>query len=119
LALREGDLSEQKTAKTPDSRYLVVRGRLWRTSNPALDEADRRKLVHELMDARRDVKTSNGDKDALADARRRIHQAKVGLRERGEVWWCDGAPDFSRRLAKNTPYAEWFASMEHSPERDV
>jgi hypothetical protein len=22
--------------KTPDGRYLVVRGRLWRTSNPAL-----------------------------------------------------------------------------------
>jgi hypothetical protein len=98
-----------KALKTPDSQYLVIRGRLWRASNPSLDEDERGKLVHELMNARRDVKTSKGDEDALADARRRVHQAKVGLGERGEVWWRDGAPDFNRRLAKNTPYAEWFA----------
>ncbi|TWF49482.1 hypothetical protein [Neorhizobium alkalisoli] len=41
-----------------------------------------------------------------------VNDAKVGLGERGEVWWSDGAPDFNRHLAKNTPYAEWYASVE-------
>ena len=31
--------------QTPDGRYFVVRGRLWRTSNPALDPAERERLV--------------------------------------------------------------------------
>ena len=25
---------------------------------------------------------------------------------RGPVWWEDGAPDYNRRLLKNTPYSE-------------
>jgi hypothetical protein len=33
----------------------VVRGRLWRTSNPALDLAERKQLVRDLMAARRAV----------------------------------------------------------------
>jgi len=40
---------------TPDQRYLVVRGRLWRASNPALAETDRARLTRELMAARRAV----------------------------------------------------------------
>ena len=35
---------------TPDGRYFVVRGRLWRTSNPSLDPARRQELVDELME---------------------------------------------------------------------
>ena len=34
---------------TPDGRYFVVRGRLWRASNPALDCVTRDRLVKELM----------------------------------------------------------------------
>jgi hypothetical protein len=34
---------------TPDGRYLVVRGRLWRTSNPALSPERRQALVDALM----------------------------------------------------------------------
>jgi len=30
------------------------------------------------------------------------------------VWWTDGAPDYNRRLARNTPYAAWF---EHATQR--
>ena len=37
---------------TPDGRYFVVRGRLWRCSNPALPAATRERLVKELMQAR-------------------------------------------------------------------
>ena len=40
---------------TPDGRYIVVRGRLWRTANPALSEAARSEFVAALMDARREL----------------------------------------------------------------
>lgn len=98
---------------TPDGRYLVVRGRLWRSSDPTLDPALRARLVGELMDARRAVGRARraGDLAALRTARGRVQAAKVGLGERGPVWWGDGAPDLTRRLAKNTPYAGWFATV--------
>lgn len=99
---------------TPDGRYLIVKGRLWRTTNPGLGEQERERLVHELMDARRAVKTAkaSGDEEHLAAARRDVNSAKVGLGERGPVWWTDGAEDLNRHLVKNTPYAEWFARTQ-------
>ena len=98
---------------TPDGRYFVVRGRLWRCTDPALPEAERQPLVKKLMKARRDVKTAKAqDDDALMkDARRRVHEAKVALGERGPVWWDDGAPDYNRRMAANTPYRAWYESV--------
>nr|WP_223176683.1 hypothetical protein [Sphingomonas hominis] len=98
---------------------MVVRGRLWRRSNPALSAERRAELVSELMDARRIVGSAGraDDRDAVAAARARVHAAKVALGERGPVWWHDGAPDLNRHLARNTPYAAWFAGLadEHSP----
>jgi hypothetical protein len=38
---------------TPDGRYFAIRGRLWRTANPSLAEAERAGLVARLMAARR------------------------------------------------------------------
>lgn len=96
--------------QTPDGRYFVTRGRLWRRANPTLDPATRRLLVKELMSARRAVRDGEDDK-AIATARRRVDDAKVALGERGPVWWDDGAPDYNRRMAANTPYAGWFASL--------
>ena len=98
---------------TPDRRYLIVRGRLWRTSNPELSEAMRQHLVNDLMDARRAVKDAkaSGDAEAMVAARKAVDRAKKGLGERGPVWWTDGAPDYNRHLAKNTPYAAWFAAL--------
>lgn len=97
---------------TPDGRYIVVRGRLWRRANPNLSEAHRAELVADLMSARRAVGTAlrDGDDAALVAARARVHEAKVGLGERGPVWWRDGAPDQNRRMVRNTAYAEWFAA---------
>jgi hypothetical protein len=40
---------------TPDGRYFVVKGRLWRMSNPGLDPEQRQALVNQLMQARRQV----------------------------------------------------------------
>lgn len=97
---------------TPDGRYIVVRGRLWRRANPDLPEARRQALVEALMTARRAVKAAlRGSPEALAGARAQVDAAKVALGERGAPWWTDGAPDYNRRLARNTPYAEWYASV--------
>lgn len=97
--------------RTPDGRYFVGRGRLWRLSDPALDPAEREALVRELMAARRAVRDAKGHRSATAEARARVDAAKRALGERGPVWWTDGAPDHDRRMAANTPYAEWFASL--------
>ena len=98
---------------TPDGRYFVVRGRLWRASNPALSEEERDRLTRELMRHRSAVGRAKraGDRDGLREARLGVHHAKVALGERGPVWWNDGSPDYNRHLAKNTPYAPWFASL--------
>lgn len=99
---------------TPDGRYFVVRGRLWRRSNPALDDATRERLVADLMAARRAVKTglAASDDEALKSARSRVDQAKHALGERGPLWWNDGAPDLNRHLVRNTQYAGWYAALE-------
>lgn len=100
---------------TPDGRYIVVRGRLWRRSNPSIPPQERERLVHRLMEARRAVALAGkaGDPQAMAGARRQVDEAKRGLGERGSPWWTDGAPDLNRHLARNTPYAEWFARQDH------
>jgi hypothetical protein len=97
---------------TPDGRYFVVRGRLWRMSDPSLDPAARETLVRDLMSARRAVRDAGDDPEAVREARARIDAAKHALGERGPVWWPDGAPDLNRRMARTTPYAEWFAGLE-------
>ncbi|QNE33045.1 hypothetical protein F1C10_14715 [Sphingomonas sp. NBWT7] len=98
---------------TPDGRYIVVRGRLWRRANPDLPEERRQALVDELMHARRAVRTAKAANNApaLADARARVDAAKVALGERGPVWWQDGAPDLNRHMARTTPYADWYATF--------
>jgi len=92
---------------TPDGRYFIVAGRLWRTTNPAIPVAERQRLVSRLMEARRAVKEARSGRGDMSLARAEVDAAKVALGERGPVWWNDGAPDFNRRMAKNTPYAEW------------
>jgi hypothetical protein len=100
--------------RTPDGRYFVVRGRLWRMSNPELAPDKREQLVRELMAARRAVRAAQGDPAALQAARTLVDEVKRALGERGPVWWTDGAPDYNRRLAKNSPYADWFADLTRS-----
>ena len=46
------------------------------------------------------------DAEAEKTARAAVHEAKVALGERGPVWWDDGAPDYTRKLVENTPYAQ-------------
>jgi hypothetical protein len=103
---------------TPDGRYFVVRGRLWRRSNPALREEERERLVRKLMRARSGVGRAcrAGDAEAERTARREVHQAKVALGERGPPWWEDGAPDYNQRPVRDTPYARWYRELPHPEE---
>lgn len=100
--------SANKYPSTPDGRYFIVNGRLWRTSNPNLEPQERQRLVEVLMTARRQVGAAkkSGDAEAERRARAAVDEAKRALGERGPVWWTDGAPDFNRRAVANTPYAE-------------
>lgn len=94
---------------------MVVQGRLWRVSNPALKETERQDLVIALMNARRAVKQAKGDPSTTKVARRSVDAAKVALGERWPVWWEDGAPDYNRKLAKTTPYRDWFERLARFP----
>lgn len=98
---------------TPDDRYFVVRGQLWRCSNPSLDEHERQRLVCDLMGARRAVKAAkaSGDPGEMTRARASVQAAKVALGERGPVWWVDGSPDLNRHQVENSPYADWYRSL--------
>ena len=98
---------------TPDGHYFVVRGRLWRMAKTSLVEAERAELVDRLMAARRAIRDAkkDADGDAEATARGVVDTVKRALGERGPVWWDDGSPDFNRHMAKNTPYADWYAKV--------
>lgn len=106
--------SSKPPPTTPDGRYLVVRGRLWRRSNPHLSAEVRQQWVDALMDARRAVESAKRSSDPAAEAlaHAAVDHAKHELGERGPVWWSDGAADYNRHLAKNTPYADWWAEIE-------
>lgn len=99
---------------TPDGRYIVVRGRLWRASDPSLATERRDELVRELMDARRAVGHArrSGNAEDEKTAHMAVNAAKMALGERGPPWWSDGAPDLNRHMAKNTSYANWFEAID-------
>jgi hypothetical protein len=78
---------------TEDGRFLIVGGRRWRATDPAIPEKLRQELVNELMAARRLVRT---DPDT---ARPRVQDAKVALGERGDPWWEPTADGLRVRLA--------------------
>ncbi len=109
-------MRQQKTPKvyatTPDGRYFVVRGRLWRCSNTALDPDVRARLVADLMTARRAVAAAKRGHADMADARAQVDATKRGLGERGPVWWADGAPDENRHMVANSTYRDWFAALD-------
>ena len=105
-------MSKEPPATTPDGRYIVVRGRLWRRSDPSLTQDERVRLTADLMRGRCAVRDALAGRGELAGARAQVDAAKRGLGERGPVWWSDGAPDYTRRLARNTLYAEWWAATD-------
>ena len=96
---------------TPDGHFFVAKGRLWRCTDPSLDDSARRAAVKALMQARRAVRVA-GDEAATRAARDAVDAAKRRLGERGPVWWTDGAPDEGGKHPRNSIYADWWATLE-------
>jgi hypothetical protein len=84
---------EEDGTMTADGRYLIVSGRRWRATDPAVPESLRKELVNELMAARRLVRSDP------ETARPRVQDAKVALGERGDPWWAPTLDGRRVRLA--------------------
>jgi hypothetical protein len=82
-------------------------------ANPDLEEAEREELVRRLMAARRAVREAKQSADLKAEvgAHKAVDDVKRALGEQGPVWWKDGSSDLNRHMAKNTPYAVWYAKI--------
>ncbi|MEH6819614.1 MAG: DUF3253 domain-containing protein [Dietzia psychralcaliphila] len=86
-------MTSNEVEHTEDGRYIVVRGRRWRATDPSIPDTLRTELVSALMTGRRLVKTEG---DA---ARVMVHDAKVALGERGDPWWEPTEEGTRQRLA--------------------
>lgn len=96
------DLQERIDRRRSAETHMVIDGRRWRRTDPAIDDDLRQSLVDELMSARRAVKSAKRDDDSerVAAARRRVDDAKVALGERGPTWWDEiDSEDVSTRVA--------------------
>ncbi|QWZ07299.1 hypothetical protein KRR39_17785 [Nocardioides panacis] len=91
--------------RTADGRYLVIGGRRWRASDPAVPEQRRAELTRVLMAWRREVRRTKGTEDEPA-ARAGVQASKVALGERGTPWWEQS--DDERR-------ARWSAAVPEPP----
>ncbi|MFJ3175964.1 hypothetical protein ACIPJK_35045 [Streptomyces roseus] len=80
---------------TPDGHHVVIKGRRWRATDPAIpDDASARLRAH-LMAPRRAVAAARRAEDPEAEqaARDRVQVAKVALGERGVPWWEQSAAE--------------------------
>ncbi|NNE53931.1 MAG: hypothetical protein HKN30_16205 [Sulfitobacter sp.] len=104
-------MSREDYPVTPDGHFFVSKSRLWRCTDPSLDDSERRAAIKALMQARRAVRDSEGEAEERA-ARDAVETAKRRLGERGPVWWDDGKPDEGGKHPKNTIYADWWSNLD-------
>ena len=78
-----------------EERWLVIDGRRWRRTDPAIPEELAAALRSHLGRGRSGVRSAKraGDEEAIAAARRRVGLAKHGLGERGPYWWDRPEPE--------------------------
>jgi hypothetical protein len=69
-----------------DEKWLVVDGRRWRRTDPAIPDDALARLKSHLGRGRSGVRTARDDAE-LEATRHRTQLAKVGLGERGTPWW--------------------------------
>ena len=94
------------TEHTADGHYVVIDGRRWRATDPAIPETRRAELTAILMAWRREVRRTRGT-DGEAAARRGVNAAKIALGERGSPPWWEQS-DAQRR-------ARWEARVAAPP----
>ncbi|MCH8559147.1 biopolymer transporter Tol [Nesterenkonia sp. LB17] len=87
-------------------RWLVIKGRRWRRTDPALPEELVAALKSHLGRGRSGVGAGKktGDDERVAASRRRVGLAKTGLGERGPYWW--ERPEAQRIAAAKQSLAE-------------
>ena len=102
-------MSSTGPERTADGRYVVVDGRRWRATDPAVPEREAAVLRRWLMAARRDVGTAtrHDDTAGVSAARARVQAAKTALGERGPAWWEQS--DDERR-------ARWLAGLRQAAD---
>lgn len=69
--------------RTEDGRYIVIKGRRWRATDPDIPEDRNAELRSILMAWRREVKRTSGAPESRAG----VQATKVALGERGTPWW--------------------------------
>jgi len=78
-----------------DGRYVLIGGRRWRATDPAIPAERRAELQRLLMAWRREVRRTKGT-DEERTARDGVHAAKVALGERGPPPWWEQSDDQRR-----------------------
>ncbi|MBB6627487.1 hypothetical protein H5V45_09145 [Nocardioides sp. KIGAM211] len=93
---------------TEDGRYVVVDGRRWRATDPAIPEGRRDELTKVLMAWRREVRRTKGT-DEEATSRAGVQATKVALGERGEKWWEQSDEERRARWSAEVPVPDGFS----------
>ncbi|GAB2867571.1 hypothetical protein [Nocardioides pacificus] len=88
--------------RTPDGRYVVIDGRRWRATDPAIPEERRDELTRTLMAWRREVRRTKGTDDEAA-SRAGVQATKVALGERGTPWWEQSDDEREARWSADVP----------------
>ncbi len=87
---------------TEDEKWLVVDGRRWRRTDPAIPADALARLTSHLGRGRSGVRTASSEAE-LEATRNRTHLAKVGLGERGTPWWEQTAAERRTRWEAVVP----------------
>lgn len=95
--------------RTPDGRHVIVGGRRWRATDPAIPEGRRAELTRILMAWRREVRRTKGTPDE-ARSRAGVQAAKLALGERGQPpWWEQSDAERRARWSADVPVPEGFS----------
>ncbi len=86
MGVQTGVVREPTGSPSEDEKWLVVDGRRWRRTDPAIPDDVLARLKSHLGRGRSGARTA-GSEAELAATRHRTQLAKVGLGERGTPWW--------------------------------
>ncbi|MFF5173251.1 hypothetical protein ACFY3U_11495 [Micromonospora sp. NPDC000089] len=100
-------MTSGRPVTTEDGRFVVISGRRWRATDPAIPPDVAAELRRALMAGRRAVGAALRAGQDPAPARARVHAAKVALGERGVPWWEQTDEERRRR---------WQRGPDEAPE---